>query len=175
MKPNKAYIIPFVGLKLGNNEFEYSIDKKFFDEFEYSLVKNGDVKVHLTFNKQETMFILDFFIKGTIEVACDRCLAPYPHDIEVNERQIVKLSDSDINEEGEIIVISRAAYEYDVAPLIYEYINLQVPIITACDGQQSFCDQEMISKLNELRTEETESDEKPIDPRWDALKNFGEN
>ncbi|MCO4293591.1 DUF177 domain-containing protein [Solitalea sp. MAHUQ-68] len=175
MKPNKEYIIPFVGLKLGINEFEYSIDKKFFDEFEYSLVKNGDVKVHLTFNKQETMFMLDFVLKGTIEVSCDRCLAPYPQDIETSERQIFKISDSEINDEGEIIVISRAAYELDVAPLIYEYINLQVPIITNCDGEKSYCDQEMLDKLKALRTEDEESDEKPSDPRWDALKNFRDN
>lgn len=174
MKANREYIIPFVGLKLGNNEFDYSIDKKFFDEYEYSLVKNGDLKVHLTFNKHETMFVLDFTIKGTIEVTCDRCLAPFPQEIETTEQQIIKISDAEFEDDnGDIILISRGAYEFDVAPLIYEYINLQAPIITTCDGKQSYCDQAMLDKLNKLRVEDDSEDK--TDPRWDALKNFGDN
>ncbi|UKJ07292.1 YceD family protein [Solitalea lacus] len=175
LKPDKEYIIPFVGLNFGDNQFEYVINKKFFDEYEYSLVKEGDVKVYLTFNKQENLFVLDFHLEGTIEVMCDRCLAPYPQNVNVREQQIVKLSDSDFDDSGEVIVIGRSSYEFDVAPLIYEYINLQVPIITACDGKQSFCDQTMLDKLNKLRTDEERSEDKPTDPRWDALKNFGDN
>ncbi|MGQ3089005.1 MAG: DUF177 domain-containing protein, partial [Flavobacterium sp.] len=33
MKANKEFLIPFVGLKQGKHQFEFEIDKKFFEGF----------------------------------------------------------------------------------------------------------------------------------------------
>ena len=53
MKPLKAFDIQFVGLKLGKHVYEYDIDYKFFEHFEYDEFNDIDVKIVLNLeNKQ---------------------------------------------------------------------------------------------------------------------------
>ncbi|WP_395805431.1 YceD family protein, partial [Daejeonella sp.] len=92
MKLLNEYSIPFTGLKLGVHQFEFEVNDSFFEEFEYSLVKSGKLNIALDLEKQETMMILHFYIKGSIKLGCDVCLADYPYLVDFKERQIVKLS-----------------------------------------------------------------------------------
>ncbi|MFD2144667.1 YceD family protein [Mucilaginibacter antarcticus] len=123
-------------------------------------------------DKQETMLILDFKITGTISTACARCLSEFDMPIAVHEQQIAKFSDEEIDEDDEIIAIGKNEHEIQLAGLIYEYINVAVPLIATCSGgdDTSKCDKEMIDKLDNLSSG-NEQDEQ-ADPRWDALKNI---
>ncbi len=171
------YNIPFTGLKLGKHLFEFDIDEVFFREFEYSLVKNGKLTVRLELDKQETMLLLDFTIEGTIFSSCDVCLADYPNQVIIRERQIAKFGDvSDEDDQEEIILLSRNDHAINVSTLIYEYINLAVPYISRCDdeGNTQWCDKEMIDKLKQLSVNEKQ-EESNGDPRWEALKNIKNN
>ena len=38
MKPNKDFDIEFVGLKLGNHDFNYEIDETFFEDFNFTQI-----------------------------------------------------------------------------------------------------------------------------------------
>lgn len=175
MKSLQEYRIPFTGLKLGKHQFDFDIDERFFKEYEYSLVKNGNLKVLLEMDKQETMLLLDFSIKGEIFSTCDVCLSAYPTQAVVHERQIVKFSDDENLEDDtdEIIVLGRHEHEIDVSQLIYEYINLAVPLINRCDdeGNTEWCDKGMVEKLKSLSAAK-EEENTDADPRWDALKNI---
>jgi uncharacterized protein len=166
----RNYSIPFTGLALGKHHFEFDVKDDFFEEFEYSLVKKADLKCEVDMEKQETMLILDFHISGTVGATCDRCLTEYDQAIDVHEQQIVKFSDEDIDEDDEILTLNKNEHEIMLAGLIYEYINVAVPLITTCGGEDdtSQCDKEMLEKLNDLSAN-NEQDENP-DPRWDALK-----
>jgi len=165
--------IPYTGLSLDQHVFEYEIDKRFFDEFEYSIVKDGKLKAIITLDKQETMMIVNFNITGSINLDCDVCLSSFPGDAKINERLIIKFFGSeDLSDDTEeILVLSKKDFELDVAPLIYEYINLAVPFNNRCEdtGNTSFCDLEMIKKIDSLSTGNKESELESIDPRWAAL------
>ena len=173
MKTLKIYSIPFKGLKLGKHQFVFEIGDRFFDEFEYSIVKKGNLSCLVELEKQETMLLLDFRINGVVSLSCDRCLADFPEKVDISERQIVKFGEHDEEEaDDEIMVLNRNDYEIDLSGLIYEYINLAIPLISVCndEGNTPFCDQEMLARLKQLAAnEETEPTTKP-DPRWDALK-----
>ncbi len=174
MKSLQQYRIPFSGLKAGKHQFDFEIDEAFFNEFEYSLVKRGSLAVELLLDKQETMFILDFHIKGDIFQNCDVCLSDFPSAIDIKERQIAKYSDENLEDDTEeIIVLNRNDHEIDVSGLIYEYINLAVPFINRCadEGNEQWCDKEMIAKLHEFSTPKSEATD-TADPRWEALKNI---
>lgn len=175
MKSLEQYSIPFTGLKLGIHQFEFEVDDAFFEEYEYSLVKSGKLKVNLELEKQETMMILNFYINGGMKLACDVCLADYPYSVEIQERQIVKLNGDEELEENteEILVLKRNETEINVATLIYEYINLAAPYISRCEdeGNMDWCDREMIAKLEQLAPGSKEEIEDE-DPRWEALKNI---
>ena len=172
----QQYRIPFTGLKVGKHNFDLEVTEAFFQEFEYSLVKNANLKVELELDKQETMLILLFHITGEIFHTCDVCLSEFPSKVDINERQIVKFGGEDVEDDTEeILILNKNEHEIDVSTLIYEYVNLAVPYISRCEdaGNTQWCDKEMIEKLNKLSTKEEEQDS--ADPRWDALKKIKNN
>jgi uncharacterized protein len=176
LKSLQQYKIPFTGLKVGKHLFELEAGEAFFQEFDYSLVKNANLKVELELDKQETMIILFFHIRGEIFHTCDVCLSEYPSQVDISERQIVKFGTGESEDDTEeILILNRNEHEIDVSTLIYEYVNLAVPYISRCEdaGNTQWCDTEMIEKLNKLSQNEEEKDS--ADPRWDALKKIKNN
>ncbi len=171
MNPIKQFSVPFTGLKLGTHEFEYELDGRFFDAFEYSLIKEGNLKVSMELEKQETMLILRFKVMGTVNLDCDKCLAAFPLPINLYERQIVKFEDDELgSDDEEIISLSRKETAIDISGILYEMINVAVPYIKNCDQAGKECDQEMIKRLEELSIEnQQEENAQSSDPRWEAL------
>lgn len=176
-------MIPFVGLKAGRHEFDFEVQDAFFDAFEYSIIKKGDLKVRLLFDKKEHMLVLDFLIGGTVELVCDRCLDPFDYPVETRQRQIVKISDE--TEEGEqedVVFIGTREYEIDVAPFIYEFIHLALPMICVHpqnEAGEPACNPEVLAVLKKLKADGDTGEKKEgpgrSDPRWDALKKFRGN
>ncbi|GAA4329821.1 DUF177 domain-containing protein [Mucilaginibacter gynuensis] len=170
MKSLRKYSIPFTGLALGKHRFEFDITDSFFDEFEYSLVKKGNLKCVVELEKQETMLILDFHITGTVNMNCDRCLSEYLQPVDIEEQQIAKFTEEEIDGDDDIITLGKNDHEISIAALVYEYINVSVPFIAACsnEGNGRDCDKVMLESLEKLSAND-EQDE-TTDPRWDALK-----
>jgi uncharacterized protein len=173
LKSLRNYSIPFTGLALGKHNFEFDITDSFFDEFDYSLVKKANLKCFIELEKQETMLILNFHIKGSIDASCDKCLSEYPQQLDIREQQIAKFSDEPVSEDEEIITLSKNDHQVMLAGLIYEYINVAVPFIKTCgnEGNTPYCDKDMLESLDKLSANNDEQEEQ-IDPRWDALKNI---
>lgn len=174
LKPLKQFSIPFTGLKIGKHQFDFEVDNSFFDAFEYSLVKKGNLNAEVELDKQETMLILQFRINGTIVLDCDKCLAEFEAPLSIQERQIVKFAEDELESDDlEIIVLSKKESEINVAELIYEFITVSVPYIKVCEenGTGVKCDQEMIARLQSLAVgSQQEEEQQNDDPRWAALK-----
>jgi len=197
VKTFKQFSIPFTGLKPGKHEFSYEITDAFFEDFEYSLVKKGNIRLELLFDKQqEMMFILHFHFSGTAILTCERCLDPYVFPVESNEKLILRTGEEEFDD-PEIMVIPRNVHEIDISPLVYEYINLALPLIHQHpkdeEGEPS-CSNETALILKNLRNDEQqglvhnlyplspqsslspaqgeEKSDSDIDPRWEALKNI---
>ena len=170
LKSLRTYSIPFTGLKLGKHHFDYVIANDFFDEFEYSLVKKAELQCSVELDKQETMLILSFHINGKIDMTCDKCLAEYPQQVDIHEQQIAKFSEEGIDDDEEIITLTKNDHEINIAGLIYEYVNVAAPFIAVCndEGNTPYCDKEMLDRLNKLAANSGENDK--ADPRWDVLK-----
>ncbi len=174
----QQYRIPFTGLKIGKHNFDLEVNEDFFQEFEYSLVKNGKLKVALELDKQETMLILQFHITGETFLTCDVCVSEFPTSVNIQERQIVKFGPEGTEADTEeILVLNKNDHEIDISPLIYEYVNLAVPYISRCEdvGNTRWCDKEMIQKLNKLSGSDQENRNQDADPRWEALKKIKNN
>ena len=171
MNPLKQFSIPFTGLKIGKHQFDFEVNNDFFTAFEYALVAQGDLKVKVELDKQETMLILYFSITGTVNLSCDTCLSPFSAPLEINERQIVKFTEDNLeSDDPEIIMVNKKESSIDVSGLIYEYINVSIPYIVNCGniGKTPDCDMEMIAKLESYKI--IKKEEEQADPRWDALK-----
>ncbi|MDG2436780.1 MAG: DUF177 domain-containing protein, partial [Polaribacter sp.] len=71
MKYLKQFNIQFVGLKEGSHLFNYTIDNKFFEAFNFDEYKSSSIEVSLKKIKKSTLFELSFIAAGTIEIPCD--------------------------------------------------------------------------------------------------------
>ena len=151
------YNIAFKGLSQGKHIFDFEVDRKFFTQFEGSIVDEGKVNIRLTVEKQSSLMIFWFDQMGTVRVQCDRCLELYDQPIKSKDRIFVKFGEKEFVEGDDVIWVSTNDYQLNVAQLIYEFIGLAIPIkkIHPEDEQgNSTCDPEMIKKLDKYIVKE---------------------
>lgn len=171
MNIQKDFLIPFVGLKLGKHQFDYQIDKKFFEGFEFDEYNDVNIKVELVFDKKSTMLELAFKHKGTVNVPCDLTGEEFDLPIKGKLNLIVQFGDAFNNENDELLILPHGEFQVDVAQYIYEMIVLSVPSKRIHPGvKDGTLKTEAIEKLNELAPKEQHKEEENIDPRWDKLK-----
>ncbi|WP_298901527.1 DUF177 domain-containing protein [uncultured Psychroserpens sp.] len=174
MKPLKEFTIPFIGLKVGKHHFDYQIDKKFFEHFEYDDFNDVNVKAELLFEKKTTLLELHFEISGIVNVNCDLTNEPYDQSVEGTFKLVVKFGDDYNDEFEDILIVPHGEYEINVAQYIYELIILSMPAKRIHPGvEDGTLDSEILKKLEELSPkglEEKEETSEDIDPRWNTLK-----
>ena len=167
MKALQEFEIPFLGLKEGVHDYAFDIDAEFFESFDYSEVKQGQIHVDVSMERQERMLIFVFNIKGSVELPCDRCLAPMQQEVAGDERLIVKFGQEWEEESEEVIIMPETESRIDISGFIYEYIMLMLPYKKVHQESEetgeSTCDESMVEKVEQHSAKET-------DPRWDALK-----
>ena len=166
MRKNKNYLIPFVGLPVGKHLYEYQIEDSFFEEIPYSEIKKGALKLTLTLNKQSVMLVLHFSMSGTVNLLCDRCNEYFDLEIQSDNELGIKTSGDEIVAD-DVISISAAETEINIATYIYEYIVLSVPIKRVHPDNKngaSTCNKEAMEAYDKYVRKE-----KIIDPRWEKL------
>ena len=61
------FYINLEGLKEGNHEFQYQLNKSFFQSIDYAEIANGDFNVGLRLYKSTRHFELKFTFKGEVD------------------------------------------------------------------------------------------------------------
>lgn len=171
MKPLEEFTIQFVGLKIGDHCFEYKIEKKFFDFFEYEEFNDVNVNIVVVLKKKSTHLELHFKASGTINVFCDLTNEPYDQEIENDLSLVVKFGDELNNESDEILILPHAEFEINVAQYIYELAVLSMPTKRIHPGiKDGTLNSEILDKLEELSPKEVKDNNGVVDPRWNILK-----
>lgn len=178
MLDKKDYIIEISKLSIGNNEFEFEINKDLFEFFECEDVNNVKVKVSINVYKSERLMELNFFFKGTIDVNCSRCLDNMSLDINKKTKLYVKLAQDYSGKQPEEIdinewVMDDRENDLDLKNYLYEELRLMIPLAPT-HRKKSDCNQEMLSKLS-LFSGDSNKDKEEIDPRWEKLKGLIKN
>lgn len=170
MESLTAYRIPVKGLRVGHYQYQYTIGKDFFSNFEGSPIQDADIHVELGLEKRPDLYALDFEIKGSVKSDCDRCLASIDLPIQNREQLLVKLSLEEDSEEPEVVYVDPEISHLDVSRFIYEYSCLAIPMIRVynCEDEEVRpCNEEMLGYLDGK-----EQEEKGENPIWDELKKF---
>lgn len=162
----RNFFIQFEGLKEGVHHFDFEVNDAFFTVFEGSLIDRADLKVSLKLEKKSTMMMLDFSIGGVVIWQCDRCGDPLDIPMDLNQQLIVKYGSEEDEPTEELAFIPHSAFEIDVAPFIYEYIVLALPLRNV--HAPGTCNPESVALLDKLNTRE----DADIDPRWSKLKDL---
>jgi uncharacterized protein len=166
-----AYSIPVQGLQVGLHEFNYDIDREFFDNFEDSPIEDGNIQLRLEFDKRPDLYVLWFRFEGSVKTDCDRCLTSIDLPVKDEQRLLVKLREEEqLSDDPDVIFIRADAQKLNVAPYIYEFISLALPLIKVYDceaDENPKCDQDMLKYLDAANQKDEEEKDNPI---WEELK-----
>ncbi|MBE9468250.1 MAG: DUF177 domain-containing protein [Bacteroidetes bacterium] len=171
MKYLKQYCVPIRELKQEGSSFDLFVDEKFFEQFENSDIKKGNVNVNIILTKTAQNIILSFNIVGSVNVICDRCLDYFDLPIKIKEKLVFVFSDENKSLSDDFITLNKDKNEINVAQYIYEFITLSLPIKKTHPNDEfgnSTCNKKMLEKLKVY----TQKKETQIDPRWNKLKNL---
>ena len=169
-----AYIIPINGLKEGRHNYNFEIDKGFFEQFEGSEIEEGKLNAEVNAEKSSSHLDLSIKITGTVRVTCDRCLEMFDYTVNSSNRLLVKFGKQADNSDPDIITVQEDESEIDLNQYFYEYIVLALPIQKVHPDDiegHSTCNPEMLGKLKEY----VSGEEDGSDPRWDELKKLMSN
>jgi uncharacterized metal-binding protein YceD (DUF177 family) len=168
----KAYLIPFIGLKIGKHQFDYQVDNTFFAHFDYDEFNDASIKVSVVLEKKSTFLELEIQHKGTVNVPCDVSGEEFDLAIKGKLKLVVKFGDAFNDENEELLILPHGEFQVNVAQYIYESIVLSVPLRRIHPGVKDGSLTEVIEKLEALAPKENkESVQKnDIDPRWENLK-----
>ena len=148
--------------------FEWELDKSFFDALDQTEVESGALHVSLSIRKASGFFELLFHTVGSIDITCDRCLDLMEQPIETDNRLVAKLG-SNNSEDDDTVTVDENEGMLDLSWFIYEFIMLAIPIKHVhAPGK---CNSAMTQKLEELSgaVRSGEEEAEAIDPRWEAL------
>lgn len=168
---HKEYDLPFSGLKQGKHDFNYNIDKTFFDAFGFTEFNGANVRVTAVLNKMSTMMELEFQANGHINVNCDVTSEAYDEQITANLPLVIKFGEAYDDSDDEILVLPHGEHKLNVAQFIYEMVVLAVPQKRVHPGiADGSLDSAALDLLNELQPKAPSENEENNDPRWDELK-----
>ena len=174
MKSTNEYLIPFIGLKLGKHHFEYTLGKKFFDEFSFDEFENCEIKVNVVLEKKSTMLEIIFKHSGSVYVPCDLTGELFDLPIKGKLKLIVQFGDEFNNDNDELLILPHGDHQIDLSQFIYEMIVLSIPFKRVHPGvKDGTLQSEALEKLKTLQVKEIKDKDKKeedIDPRWDELK-----
>jgi uncharacterized protein len=173
MLKSEHYIIQFGSLSVGKHEFSFRITDSFFELFENSEIKSGNFTVKVDMQRQATMLLLGFTIKGKASLECDRCGDEFLMPVSGEQHLIVKLGGEDMEDNDEIVSVPSSENELEVSQFIYEYIILSLPLRRTHAGKtgKNACNPEVIKKLEQISVQK-EDEAHAEDPRWNVLKNI---
>jgi uncharacterized metal-binding protein YceD (DUF177 family) len=106
----------------------YVIDDRFFEAIGKSLVQKGSLNAVVDVAPEKNgEFNVHIAIDGAVIIPCDRCLDDMEFPIACENDVQVKLG-FDAGETDTHIIVDESEGLFDVAPLIYDYIVLSIPI-----------------------------------------------
>jgi uncharacterized metal-binding protein YceD (DUF177 family) len=172
----KGFYIQFSGLKLGEHQFDFEIDEKFFAHFGYEEFEKAELKADVLFVKKENQLELSFTLSGQVWLYCDYSNEPFWFPITAESHLLVKFGSEFDESLDEILIIPHGDHKVNIAQYLYETAVLAKPLkVVNPKVESGKMDQEAKKYLVNAVPEEEEIEEEKeenTDPRWDKLKDL---
>ncbi len=171
----RDFELKFSGLSIGKHQFDYELNKTFFDFFqnngvEDELIQNGSLVFNVDLDKKDNLLVFDIDFNGTVDVSCDVCLDDLELTITGESRILGKYGEEDEWQEEDVLVIPSKDHKIDLKNLFYELIHLSLPAKLV--HEEGKCDPVMLKKLEEYNNNGDVDSTEETDPRWNALKDL---
>jgi len=170
MRPNSIYKIEFAGLKIGDHQFKFNADNKFFDKFNFSDFNDINVDIDIKLTKKSTLLELTFILRGSVNINCDLSNESFNLPITNEANVVVKFGQEYNDEDDEILILPHGEHKLYVDQYIFELIVLSLPPKRIHPGVlDGSIKSEILDILEDLKPKENNNLE---DPRWEKLKNL---
>ncbi|MEL6388598.1 MAG: DUF177 domain-containing protein [Bacteroidota bacterium] len=173
----KEFVIPYLGIKNGEHQFQFLLDKDFFSHFEMSKIVEADLQISVVFDRQDGMVNLHLRCTGSYRGDCDRCTAPIDIPLSFDDYVIIKLATPPEHVTDEVIYMPPESSHVDISDPIYQSVHLHMPIqqLRDCEGESyRHCDQDVLTKIGGIDTI-TDEDEQQQSSIWSELDKLNFN
>jgi uncharacterized metal-binding protein YceD (DUF177 family) len=165
----RDFSVSVLGLGKGVHEFDFQLEKDFFEKYGQEMLANGKFTAQVSLDKRETFIEADFKIEGNAFLVCDRSLDEFDYPVSITRKVVFKYGDEPKEISDEIIIITQDQAKLELGQLMYEFIALEIPMKKLHPRFQDEADHEVEGKL--IYSSATEaSEEEVVDPRWEVLK-----
>lgn len=174
MKRENQYIISFSGLKEGIHNFNFSLDKKFFEEYPVLESSEGAINIDVILNKTSLLLTFEMIMSGYLVIRCDRCLEEFNWPVEYRGQFYIKFKEDAHDSTDEIIFLRPNETEVNLKQYFLESIASVLPlqkIHPDLDDGSSGCKAEMLNLLDKHSSMDESTDD-TTDPRWAKLKDI---
>lgn len=171
----KDFEISFIGLKLGEHQFDFEIDEKFFEAFDYKEFEKSTLKAEMHMLKRDTQMALQLSLSGEVWLPCDLSNEKFWMPLEAQADLMVKFGEDFDDSREDLLILPHGAHSFNVAQYFYEMAVLAKPLkVVHPDVEAGEKGQEIRKQLEALSPEEPEVRERDedTDPRWDKLKDL---
>ena len=168
MKSISTHKIEFAGLKVGKHQFNFELNKEFFENFSFFDFNNIDLSVDVDLTKKSTLLELNFHVKGSVNVNCDMTNEPFDMPFNKEDFLVVKFGQEYNDEDNEILVLPYGEHKVILDQYLYELVILSLPRKRVHPGvEDGTLESEIIKILDELKPSGLALES---DPRWEKLK-----
>lgn len=169
MNRHHRYTIAHKELTAGAHRFDFEVDDQLFKEFENSDIIGCRAHVVVDMVKDLGAMTLNVDIDGVVQVLCDRCLDECELEVDYQGVLVVReVDESEIDYDGDVMGISRAAGEIDLGQYIYESILISLPFQWSHqegDDGELECNPEMLGRFRIVSGEEFDKIEHEAEPK----------
>lgn len=169
----RQYSLNVARLGIGKHEDSFEVDSAFFQHFDSQLVPDGSVRIRLAMEKFGTHLDVRFFLEDAlVQLPCDRCGELFPQALS-GEYRIIYSFDEELNFEGyEVMHVDPSEAYLNLMQEFFDIIQLAIPIRKVPPMDVHLCAPEVLAilGLDEQGNPLLQPEEKPIDPRWEALR-----
>tara|TARA_B100001778_G_scaffold332650_1_gene339412 strand:- start:412 stop:936 length:525 start_codon:yes stop_codon:yes gene_type:complete len=172
MSGSSPFVINFAGLKQGFHNFNFNIDKKFFEGYDYFDFEGVELITKVSFEKQERILNILFNISGNVKVCCDVSMELFKMPVKSNFNLTVKFGKIYNNENDDLLFLPYGAHQIDISKYIFEMAILSIPIKKVHPGiKDGSLKSDLLQRLKLLEPKEKKFPSK-IDHRWNKLKDL---
>lgn len=163
----KEFLINIASLRNETYEFQFHIDKTFFENFGKELVEDGNLDVRLTLTKHESFLETSFKIAGSVKLICDRSLDEFDYPLDLSNPVIFKFAEEAEEISEEVIHLRRDADVLNAGQYIYDMIGSALPLKRL---HPRFKEEDEENEEGKIIYSSSTQKEETIDPRWEKLK-----
>jgi uncharacterized metal-binding protein YceD (DUF177 family) len=159
-------------LPMGKHRFEYHLNREFFMNMENDVVRDADINVTLDVTHRAEGYVFEFQLKGSLTVACDRCLDDLTLPVDTVYNLNVRYGEDYNDESDTLLVIPENENYLNVAYLIYDTAVLAIP--PRCVHPHGECNRAMTALNKKYTTNADDSDDEDAALRDELLEDLDE-